>query len=143
MLLPTGLWLELNLMKLKVNNKLLPSIWTVLVFYLLSFDTSSASDSEIWKLPGIDKLIHIFIFLIFAYLWGMFFFQNTHFDERTVIFFLIILGSGYGMGMEYYQKFFTNRNFSYWDGVADAVGTIIGAWLVKKSPYGHRGRNQN
>jgi hypothetical protein len=47
------------------------------------------------------------------------------------------------MGMEYYQKFFTNRSFSYWDGFADALGSVVGAWALKKSPYGNRGRNQN
>jgi VanZ family protein len=130
-------------MKMLLNNKLLPFIWTVCVFYLLSFDTSSASDSALWKLPGIDKLIHFVIFLLFAYLWGVFFMQHSTFEERNIIFIIIILGSGFGMGMEFYQKFFTNRSFSYWDGVADAMGTIAGVWLAKKSPYGHRGRNQN
>ncbi|MEY5045293.1 MAG: VanZ family protein [Bacteroidota bacterium] len=130
-------------MKLLLNNKLLPFIWTVCVFYLLSFDTSSASDSALWKFPGVDKLIHFVIFLLFAYLWGVFFMQHSTFEERNIIFIIIILGSGFGMGMEFYQKFFTNRSFSYWDGVADAVGTIAGVWLAKKSPYGHRGRNQN
>lgn len=130
-------------MKLLLNNKLLPFIWTVCVFYLLSFDTSSASDSALWKFPGIDKLIHFVIFLLFAYLWGVFFMQHSTFEERNIIIIIIILGSGFGMGMEFYQKFFTNRSFSYWDGVADAVGTIAGVWLAKKSPYGHRGRNQN
>ena len=130
-------------MKLLFNNKLLPFIWTVCVFYLLSFDTSSASDSALWKFPGVDKLIHFVIFLLFAYLWGVFFMQHSTFEERNIIFIIIILGSGFGMGMEFYQKFFTNRSFSYWDGVADAMGTIAGVWLAKKSPYGHRGRNQN
>ncbi|MEY4728423.1 MAG: VanZ like family, partial [Bacteroidota bacterium] len=87
--------------------------------------------------------IHFVIFLLFAYLWGVFFMQHSTFEERNIIFIIIILGSGFGMGMEFYQKFFTNRSFSYWDGVADAVGTIAGVWLAKKSPYGHRGRNQN
>lgn len=130
-------------MKLLLNNKLLPFIWTACVFYLLSFDTSNASDSPLWKVTGIDKIIHFFIFLVFAYLWGVFFLQNSNFAEKNIISFIIIMGSAFGMGMEFYQKFFTNRSFSYWDGVADAVGTIVGIWLAKKSPYGHRGRNQN
>ncbi len=130
-------------MKLLINNKLLPFIWTACVFYLLSFDTTGASDSAIWKVPGIDKLIHFIIFLIFSYLWGVFFLQHSQFDEKTIIISIIIFGIGFGMGMEFYQKHFTNRSFSYWDGVADAVGTIVGIFWAKKSPYGHRGRNQN
>jgi VanZ family protein len=130
-------------MKFLIINKLLPFIWTACVFYLLSFDTSRASDAAIWKINGIDKLIHFIIFLLFAYLWGLFFLQHSQFDEKTIIISVIIFGVSFGMGMEFYQKFFTNRSFSYWDGVADAVGTIVGVWLAKKSPYGHRGRNQN
>lgn len=130
-------------MKFLIINKLLPFLWTACVFYLLSFDTSRASDAAIWKINGIDKLIHFIIFLLFAYLWGLFFLQHSQFDEKTIIISVIIFGVSFGMGMEFYQKFFTNRSFSYWDGVADAVGTIVGVWLAKKSPYGHRGRNQN
>lgn len=130
-------------MKILLNNKLLPFIWTGCVFYLLSFDTSSASNAAFWKLPGIDKLIHFVIFLIFAYLWGVFFLQHSSFEERKIILIIILLGSSFGMGMEYYQKYFTNRSFSYWDGLADIMGTLAGIWLAKKSPYGHRGRNQN
>jgi hypothetical protein len=33
--------------------------------------------------------------------------------------------------------------FSIWDAVADAVGAVAGAAVIKKSPYGNRGRNQN
>lgn len=130
-------------MKFLILNKLLPFIWTACVFYLLSFDTTGASDAAIWKVPGIDKLIHFIIFLLFAYLWGVFFLQHSQFDEKTIIISIIIFGVTFGMGMEFYQKFFTNRSFSYWDGVADAVGTIVGILWAKKSPYGHRGRNQN
>jgi len=81
-------------MKLLINNKLLPFIWTACVFYLLSFDTTGASDSAIWKVPGIDKLIHFIIFLIFSYLWGVFFLQHSQFDEKTIIISIIIFGSG-------------------------------------------------
>lgn len=130
-------------MKLYTNNKLIPFVWTACVFYLLSFDTTGASDAAIWKVVGIDKLIHFFIFLVFAYLWGVFFLNNTHYEERKIILLLILGGTSFGMGMEFYQKFFTNRSFSYWDGVADAIGTLVGVWLAKKSPYGNRGRNQN
>jgi hypothetical protein len=130
-------------MKLYTINKLIPFVWTACVFYLLSFDTTAASDAIIWKVVGIDKLIHFFIFLVFAYLWGVFFFNNTQYEKRKISLLLILIGTSFGMGMEFYQKFLTNRSFSYWDGVADAIGTLVGVWLAKKSPYGNRGRNQN
>jgi VanZ family protein len=45
--------------------------------------------------------------------------------------------------MEFYQKYFTERNFSILDAVADTIGAIIGTSMAKESPYENRGRNQN
>jgi VanZ family protein len=56
---------------------------------------------------------------------------------------LTLIAAGYGIGMEYYQKYFTARNFSILDAFADSLGAVIGTSITKESPYGNRGRNQN
>jgi hypothetical protein len=118
-------------------------LWTGLVFFLLSMDTSGANEIGLLKVYGIDKLIHFGLFSILTFFWGAYFFGRETVHTNQLILLIIILASAYGMGMEYYQKFFTNRSFSYWDGLADAIGSVVGAWAAKKSPYGNRGRNQN
>ena len=118
-------------------------LWTVLVFYLLSMDTSGAGEFSLLKVYGIDKLIHFALFAILAFLWVAYFLNRETLHDNRIILLIIILASAYGMGMEYYQQYFTNRSFSYWDGLADAIGSVAGAWAAKKSPYGNRGRNQN
>jgi VanZ family protein len=118
-------------------------LWTAIIFYLLSMDTSSANEISLLKVYGIDKLIHFAIFAILTFLWGAYFFNKETVPSNKTLLLIIILASTYGMGMEYYQHFFTTRSFSYWDGLADALGSVVGAWAVKKSPYGNRGRNQN
>jgi hypothetical protein len=118
-------------------------LWTGLIFFLLSMDTSGANEISLLKVYGIDKLIHFGLFAILTFVWGAYFFNKETVHTNQLILLIIILASAYGMSMEYYQKFFTNRSFSYWDGLADALGSVVGAWAAKKSPYGNRGRNQN
>jgi len=118
-------------------------LWTVLIFYLLSMDTSGAEEFSLLKINGIDKLIHFTLFAILAFLWGAYFLNRETMYVNQIVLVIILLTSTYGMGMEYYQKYCTNRSFSYWDGLADTFGSVVGAWGAKKSPYGNRGRNQN
>jgi VanZ family protein len=130
-------------MKLLTRNVGPGLLWTGLIFYLLSMDTSGAEKFSLLKAYGIDKLIHFALFGILAYLWATYFLSPETKHPNLILWLIIILSSTYGMGMEYYQEFFTNRSFSYWDGLADAIGSVAGAWVAKKSPYGNRGRNQN
>jgi hypothetical protein len=130
-------------------RRLLESIWpaigwTLAIFFLLSMDTR-----DIITAPGffdklqIDKLIHFLLFGVYSVLWGSYISANTSIKLKPLLIFLILSGSMYGLGMEFYQKLFTNRMFSMWDALADAVGAVAGAAVIKKSPYGNRGRNQN
>ena len=121
----------MNLIKRSIWPGLL---WTGLVFYLLSMDTSRAGESSLLKVYGIDKLIHFVLFAILAFLWGAYFLNLKTLHANRIILLIIILASAYGMGMEYYQQYFTNRSFSYWDGLADAIGSVAGAWAAKKKP---------
>ena len=130
-------------MKFLKDSIWLGLLWTGLIFFLLSMDTSGANEISLLKVYGIDKLIHFGLFAILTFLWGAYFFSRETVHTNLLILLIIILASAYGMGMEYYQKFFTNRSFSYWDGLADAIGSMFGSWAAKKSPYGNRGRNQN
>jgi hypothetical protein len=130
----------MNLLKRSIGPGLL---WTGLIFYLLSMDTSGAGELSLLKIYGIDKLIHFVLFAILAFLWGAYFIDKEAGLSNKIACLIIVLASVYGMGMEYYQQYFTNRSFSYWDGLADAIGSVAGAWAAKKSPYGNRGRNQN
>ncbi len=117
--------------------------WTLIIFILLGMDGQEIKEaSGIFDFEGADKIVHFFIFLLYAILWSLYGLKKIA-NEKTVYLMVIITGSIYGLGMEYYQEFFTNREFSYWDAVADAIGTLAGTFLIKKSPYGNRGRNQN
>lgn len=126
-------------MKQFYSNSILPSIlWTAVIFFLLGMNSHNSIN-----IFGLDKLVHFILFFLFAFFWGNYLKQFKSVEESTIFVLLLIVGATYGMGMEYYQKYFTNRSFSYWDGLADALGSVVGALVAKKSPYGNRGRNQN
>ena len=144
MLLRTKLLLASDQMR-KIFQTIYPSlIWTGIIFWLLSMNTShSGRFSFLKSIPHYDKYIHWGIFFIFSIVWFTFWKQKTKKETSLIAFYVFIAGTVYGMAMEYYQLYFTNRSFSWWDGLADAVGAGFGVWLAKKSPYGNRGRNQN
>jgi hypothetical protein len=128
----------------KILERIWPSIgWTLVIFILLAMPTSGVDGSGLFNIPHFDKVIHFGLFLVLSFFWGVFFSHKKSGNQHTILLLIVVLGSGFGLGMEFYQKFFTLRSFSYLDAVADAAGAVVGVWAVKKSPYGNRGRNQN
>ena len=119
-------------------------IWVVaeivIVFILLSLPGNSFHTQSKWfgNFP-IDKLVHVCLFgsLSFSF---FFHFERTNYRhlktvraKAIVLIFCIV----YGIGMEFYQKYFVpTRGFEVNDMVADAVGAILALplfnWLNKK-----------
>lgn len=127
----------------KIIESIWPSLgWTAVIFILLAMPTSGVA-SGLFDIPQFDKVIHFGLFIVLAFFWGIFFSHRKSGNQNTILFLIVILAAGFGLGMEFYQKFFTLRSFSYLDAVADAAGAVVGVFVVKKSPYGNRGRNQN
>lgn len=108
----------------------------LLVFVLLSLPGDHFSSQA--KLFGdfpMDKLVHV---LLFGSLSMSFF---VHFERgnnpflktvraKALILIICIL---YGIGMEYYQKFYVpSRGFEVADMLADAVGAILALILFEK-----------
>jgi VanZ family protein len=76
---------------------------------------------------NIDKLVHVFLFGIFVWLWCNFLLKKGS-SSGSVFLFIVIAGIAYGTGMEFYQDRFTTREFELADIFADAVGAIVGAF---------------
>jgi len=117
-------------------------IWTLVIFVLLVMPTKGIEGASVNEIPNADKFVHAILFAVFAFLWFSFFSLKYPLKEKSIFLTIFLIGCFYGLGMEFIQKYFTEREFSLMDGVADAVGTLIGL-MAKKSPYGNRGRNQN
>ena len=117
-------------------------IWTMLIFILLVMPTTGLEGKDVNEIPNVDKIVHVILFAVFSFLWLSFVDSTNPINDKFILLAILILGSLYGLGMEFVQKYFTERSFSLLDALADTIGTAIGL-VIKKSPYGNRGRNQN
>jgi VanZ family protein len=127
----------------KLLSSIWPAIiWTTLIFVLLVMPTKGLEGKDVNEIPNVDKFVHVILFSVFSFLWFSFLDSNYPIKSNLIFPAILIIGSLYGLGMEFIQKYFTERSFSLMDALADTIGTMIGL-LIKKSPYGNRGRNQN
>jgi VanZ family protein len=117
-------------------------IWTIIIFVLLVIPTNGVETTTAEKIPNLDKLVHFLLFAGFSFFWHIFLLANYTFNRTTLFLTLLAISFLYGYGMELVQKNFTLREFSMVDAYADGIGALLGL-LIKKSPYGNRGRNQN
>jgi VanZ family protein len=119
-----------------MTNSFKTLVWVifefVLIFILLSMPAGNTPGnnwiSYLLQLPFADKVIHIGLFGSLAL--SLFFhfeqyskasFQTTRIKALTLI--LCIL---YGIGMEFYQKYFVpSRGFEVGDMLADATGALL------------------
>ena len=116
--------------------KKISSLWLIaeiiFIFYMLSLPGSNLPNVDYW---GQDKIIHIILFgsLMYAALF--------HYDQLATPFFkttraralTMIVCILYGIGMEFYQKYFVpSRGFEVSDMLADAAGVIISLPLYQK-----------
>ena len=114
--------------------------WTILIFILLSVDTSSVESVPFLGIKNLDKLVHAFLFGLMALLWV---YRQKRMGWLS-LFLIFIAVSSYGTAMEFYQENFTTREFEWNDVIADTIGAGMGTLIGKKiGPYGNRGRNQN
>lgn len=111
-----------------------------LVFILLSLPGSNFQTHSNWfgDFP-IDKVVHLFLFGSLAFSFFFHFEKSTYSFLKTVRAkaYVLIFCILYGIGMEYYQKYFVpSRAFEVNDMLADAAGALIALpffnWIKNK-----------
>jgi hypothetical protein len=131
----------LYICKKKLKTKpiyFLPAVlWIIIIYILLTMHSSDFPSSPIFDVIQLDKWVHCGLFATLVFLCS--FPLKKTFSRHAIIYIVIaVLALGYGIGMEYVQKYFTNgdRDFDVWDMVADGVGSLIGfifiQWQLKK-----------
>lgn len=104
----------------------------VFIFYMLSLPGNNLPRVRYW---GQDKIIHIVLFgsLMYAALFLFDQMDNSFVKTTRARALTMILCIIYGIGMEFYQKFFVpSRGFEVADMLADAAGVIISLPLYQK-----------
>jgi hypothetical protein len=119
-----------------MTNSLKTLVWVifefVLVFILLSMPSSGEPGtgllSFLLNLPYADKIVHMGLFGSLAL--SIFFhfeqYSNTVFQTTRTKALALIVCVLFGIGMEFYQKYFVpSRGFETGDMLADAIGAIL------------------
>lgn len=101
----------------------------VIIFILLSLPGSSFPDQPKWygDFP-LDKLVHVCLFGSLAFSFFIHFEKSKYRILKSIRAkaYVLIFCILYGIGMEYYQKYFVpSRGFEVNDMLADALGAIL------------------
>ncbi len=112
----------------------LPVFVFILVTGLLLLPGDEFPKSNLFSLPGLDKIVHVIFFFLLTFLFGRPFNQSKLNNQEREKWFLYIalLAVCYGVVIEFVQKYFIPfRSFDVYDIVADAFG-VLSAWLLSR-----------
>jgi len=119
-----------------MTNSIKTLLWViaefVLVFVLLSLPGNDLNDhtswiSKIMALPYADKVVHMGLFgsLALSLFFHFELLTDTRYKTTRAKAIALIICILYGIGMEYYQKYFVpSRGFEVLDMLADAMGAL-------------------
>jgi VanZ family protein len=119
-----------------LSSRLPALLWTLFILILLCLPGKMLPDEQQFKIPQLDKYVHIILFGCFVFFWGFYYGSKQEEDKNLNRKFLIIfiIACLFGIAMEYVQKYFIpNRDFDVYDIMADAVGAGGGLLVILKS----------
>ena len=85
-----------------------------------------------WTPPTLQNLLHIPLFGILAWLWWRSL-RGWIQQNRVLLLSAFLLTAGYGMADEWHQLQVPGRYASLTDMLLNAVGALIGIWLIHRS----------
>jgi glycopeptide antibiotics resistance protein len=107
-----------------LKHKHLAVGWTLLILLLICIPARSVTE-KLFLIPYIDKLIHLFLFGVFAFLWGKVS-QKRHGRKTYSSHLIFIAGTLYSVFLELLQQLpFIGRTFDYYDMLANSAGACL------------------
>ena len=103
----------------------------LLIFYIILILIGSTLPGNLFpsgKIFDFDKIIHIMEYIILAFL----FLNAIKSPNISNVLLIIVIGTAYGVFNEFWQLFVSDRYASFWDGLANTVGMIIGSVITYK-----------
>jgi glycopeptide antibiotics resistance protein len=113
-----------------IQSKWIATGWTIIIFLLMIMPPANIPSQGLFGIPNLDKLVHMFLFGGFVWLWYFTLKKNSKSTPSPKILKrMFLISAFYGISMEFVQYFFTARSFDIWDIVADIIGAGI-AWGI-------------
>jgi VanZ family protein len=108
----------------------LPAILIAASIWLLS---SQSTLPQIKGIFGFDKFQHLFAYMVLAGTIGLWP-SLKQWKTRRVLTLLAVIGitSAYGVIDEIHQSFVPGRNCNVWDWLADTIGAVLGAIIMRQ-----------
>jgi VanZ family protein len=118
----------MNFLKKYFGKLYIAIAWSLVVLILLSLPGNMLPDEAAFKIPNLDKFVHICLFGGFVFLWCLYI-SCRHFSQKQNLksfFYIFITGVILGITMEYVQKYFIPfRDFELGDIIADMIGAGV------------------
>lgn len=107
-------------------------LWLLLIFILLTLPGKDFEKVDV-KIPFEDKIVHMGLFGGFVFFFGLAYRKLPFRLSKMKLVVIVLVAIAYGVIMEFVQKYCTHqsRSFSYEDMIADALGAIIGYFLIR------------
>lgn len=106
--------------------------WTIAILVLCLMDLSDVNTVKRVRIPHADKIVHLLMYTILSFLWGMVLLR-THFFKEVNHIILIMSFVIFGLAIEILQGYGGfNRSFEWQDIVANTIGVIIGYFICLK-----------
>jgi VanZ family protein len=106
-----------------------PLIWTIVIGILLTLPGSALPNEAAFRIPQLDKFVHITLFGLFVFLWDLRLSKQHRETGRLLRWFfaIYVIANVYGISMEYVQKYWIpGRDFDLADIIADMIGAGLG-----------------
>lgn len=116
------------ILKKYFGNIYIPIGWSLVIGVLLSLPGSMLPNESAFRIPQFDKIVHIGMFGGFVFLWSLYFSKRQISQKKLLrqFFWIFIIATSYGIGMEYVQKYFIPfRDFDEADIIADMIGASL------------------
>ena len=104
---------------------LVPLAWTLFMEVLFFLPGSSFPDAGAFKIPNLDKIVHICLFGAFVSLWCYYFYRRDKSPGtlKIIFFWIYFLAIFNGILVEYIQFYYIpGRSFDKADIIADMLG---------------------
>ncbi len=114
---------------------ILALFWTVMILVLVGIPGNQIPKVSDWMdVFQPDKIMHIFLFAPFSWLWSKYFMLRTSSKNRSIVI-VAFFGILYAIATELMQHYvFIGRNGNVADAIADTAGVLVGlVFFYKKT----------